>query len=398
MIASTSLKIILASRTAFTVLIMAFLVSCAKSPKQESSAPVVASQTDTQKVSQVESRADNSSRPIVAPVRRVPTPIVRPTHPRRYTVKKGDTLWGIAGVFLKTPWYWPEIWHVNTQINNPHLIYPGDVISLIYVDGKPQLVVSGRTHGHLQTSEKLSPRIRVNSIDQAIASIPLDAIEQFMAHPRVVTKEQLDESPYIIGNFDGRLISALGDDVYARGIQSQDDSLFTIFRSTKALVDPKTQEVLGYEVMEVADAKMIDFGDPATLQITRNIKETTSGDRLLPQDRSQVTHNYFPKRPKLAVDASVISLFDAISTVAQNQIIVINVGQREGAEVGDVLAVKRRGEVVKDEYSGKKDDYVTLPNTRAGVIMIFQTFDRVSYGLIMESTRPIHLNDLVTNL
>ena len=397
MIASTSLKIISAFRTAFIVLIMAFLVSCAKSPKQESSAPVVTSQVDSQKVSQVESRADSSSRPIAPPIRRVPTPIVRPTHPSRYTVKKGDTLWGIADVFLKTPWYWPEIWHVNTQINNPHLIYPGDVISLIYVDGKPQLVVSGQ-HDRLQASEKLSPRIRVNPIDQAIASIPLDAVEQFMAHPRVITKEQLDQSPYVIGNFDGRLISALGDEIYARGVKSQDDSLFTIFRSTKALVDPGTQEVLGYEVMEVADAKMIDFGDPATFQVTRNIRETLSGDRLLPQDRSQVTHNYFPKRSKLAVDASVISLFDAISTVAQNQIVVINVGQRDGAEVGDVLAVKRRGEVVKDEYSGKKEDYVTLPNTRAGVIMIFQIFDRVSYGLIMESTRPIHLNDLVTNL
>ena len=397
MIASTSSKIVWTLRTVSTVLIMAFLTSCAKSPKAEPPLAATTGQSVAQNETQVEVKETPQTMSAVTPIRRVPTPIVRPQHPVRYTVKKGDTLWGIANVFLKTPWYWPEIWHVNTQINNPHLIYPGDVISLVYIDGKPQLLVSDRAVS-MQRGEKLSPRIRVNPLGESIDSIPLDAVEQFMAHPRVIAKEELERSPYIIGNFDGRLISALGDEIYARGVKSQDDSLFTVFRSTKTLVDPTTQEILGYEVMEVADAKMIDFGDPATLQITKNIRETLNGDRLLPQDRSQMAHNYFPKRPKQPVTASVISLFDAISTVALNQIVVVNIGLRDGAEVGDVLAVERRGGRVKDEYSGKKDDYVTLPNTRAGVIMIFQTFERVSYGLIMASTRPIHLNDLVTNL
>lgn len=199
MIVSTSLKINSAFRTASTVLIMAFLVSCAKSPKQESPEPAMSNQANTQRAAQAELKMDNQPMPTPAPVRRVPTPIVRPAHPTSYTVKKGDTLWGIADVFLKTPWYWPEIWHVNTQIDNPHLIYPDDVISLVYINGQPQLIVSdkvGQRRG-LSGTERMSPRIRVNPISQSINSIPLDAVEQFMAHPRVVTKEQLDESPYL---------------------------------------------------------------------------------------------------------------------------------------------------------------------------------------------------------
>ncbi len=387
----------------FTAAIMAFLSACAK-PVAEQGSHTASVQSSPDTAGQtIEAHSATVIKAEQQAVKRVPTPVVRPVHPKQYVVKKGDTLWDIARTFLKDPWFWPEIWHINPQIANPHLIYPGDVISLVYINGQPKLVVSrhwqaSATGGVRQATERLQPRVRIEPLGEPIPSIPLDAVEQFMSHPRVITKDQLEQAPYVIGNFDGRLVSALNDEVYVRGIQSQDDALFTIFRPTKVLRDPKSDEVLGYEVAEVADAKMIDFGDPSTLIITKSLREALNGDRLLPQDRSQTEHNYLPRRPELPFKGSVISLFDAISHVAQNQIVVINIGQRDGIEVSDVLAIERRGRKVKDRYSGKKDDVVHLPDTRAGVIMIFQVYDRVSYGLIMESTRAIQLNDIVTNL
>ncbi|MCG8382135.1 MAG: LysM peptidoglycan-binding domain-containing protein [Gammaproteobacteria bacterium] len=387
----------------FTAAIMAFLSACAK-PVAEQGGHTTSVQSSPDAEDQtIEAHSTTVIKSDQQAVKRVPTPVVRPVHPKQYVVKKGDTLWDIARTFLKDPWFWPEIWHINPQIANPHLIYPGDVISLVYINGQPKLVVSrhwqASTAGDVrQVTERLQPRVRAEPLGDPIPSIPLDAVEQFMSHPRVITMDQLEQTPYVIGNFDGRLVSALNDEVYVRGIQSQDDALFTIFRLTKALRGPKSDEVLGYEVAEVADAKMIDFGDPSTLIITKSLREVLNGDRLLPQDRSQTEHNYLPRRPELPFKGSVISLFDAISHVAQNQVVVINIGQRDGIEVSDVLAIERRGRKVQDRYSGKKDDVVHLPNTRAGVIMIFQVYDRVSYGLIMESTRAIQLNDIVTNL
>jgi hypothetical protein len=202
----------------------------------------------------------------------------------------------------------------------------------------------------------------------------------------------------VIGNYDGRLISATGHQVYARGLKDTEERLYSIFRPGKPLIDPASQEILGYEVVYVADAKVLDFGDPSTLVITDNNRETLSGDRLMPRDRGNLTHNYVPRLPELGFDGTVISLFDAITHVAQNQVVVINLGQRDGMEVGDVLAVERRGGTIEDRFSGVKDDTVDLPNTRTGVVMVFRVFDRVSYALIMESTRTVRINDNVTNL
>ena len=331
---------------------------------------------------------------------------LKPDHPEQYTVVKGDTLWDISARFLKDPWVWPAIWDVNPQIENPHLIYPGDVISLVYVDGQPRLIVdrdSGQVAIDLgQTSSgkpvvKLSPRIRTEQLDQAIPLVPADAIEQFTANPRVLTLEQLDAAPYIVGNLDNRLASAVGSRIYVRGIDDDGEALYSVYRRRDALIDPNSKEILGYEVAFVGDAKVLSYGDPATVVITSSKREALTGDVLLPLNRGKISYNYTPKVSDLDFDGSVISLFNALTHAGQNQVIVINLGQRDGMERGDILRIDERGETIRDTVTPAANDTVKLPDTRVGVTMIFRVFDRVSYGLIMESTRVVQKGDIVTN-
>ena len=326
---------------------------------------------------------------------------VREDSPDQYTVVKGDTLWDISGKFLKSPWLWPQIWEYNPSIENPHLIYPGDQIALEYVNGEVKLVVSRngqRLTGNMTSaggpSEKLSPRVRAESLADAIPSIPGDAISQFLVYPKVVTAQQLADAPYIIGNYEGRLTSAAGHQIYARGPINPNQSTYGVFRKSKTLKDPDSGELLGYEVMHVSTAKLLEHGDPSTLLITSNKMETLADDRLMANAEVAVTHNYVPRLPKIDGSGRIISLVNAIAQSGRNQIVVLNLGERSGVKVGDVMAIERSGGKMKDRF--RKGERVKLPHTRTGVLMVFQTFDKVSYALVMESTRPIHINDNVT--
>ena len=334
---------------------------------------------------------------------------VRGDHPDVYTVVRGDTLWDISGRFLTDPWQWPKVWKANPGIENPHLIYPGDHIGLRYdANGIPSLVVS-RNGDEVGDSviyrngsggtEKLSPRIREQSLKEAIPMIPGDAIRQFLVYPRVVSAKQLSQAPYVIGNYEDRLTSALGHEIYARGNISASQPSYGIFRHSKELRDPVTNELLGHEVSHVASARLLQEGDPATLLITSNKTETISGDRLMSAGNGFAQHTYIPRTPAIqGGEGRVVSLVDAITQAGRNQVIVLNLGERAGIQVGDVMAVERRGGVIKDRYSGKRNSTVALPSTRTGVVMVFQTFDKVSYALVMESTRPINIDDIITEI
>ena len=342
---------------------------------------------------------------------------VIPSYPESYSVKKGDTLWDISGKFLSKPWLWPEIWDVNPQIENPHLIFPGDEVALRYVNGKPTIVVSrngevvdtlnrpaGADGGYDPLPEndggtiRLSPQVREVSLASAIPTIPGDAIQQFLVYPRVVDEPTIKNSPYVIGNFEGRLASASGHQVYVRGDINENQTSYGIFRKSKALRDPDNNELLGYEITHVSDANLLHSGDPATLLITSTRMETIAGDRVMSQNQNFVVHNYVPRVPQVEGEGKIVSLFNAISQSGRNQVVVINMGEREGVRVGDVMAIEHRGGRIKDRFSGKPHDFVSIPNTRIGVLMVFRTFDKVSYGLIMESTRPIHLHDAVNGV
>lgn len=319
------------------------------------------------------------------------TVALNPNHPDRYVVVKGDTLWDISARFLRDPWLWPEVWYVNPQIENPHLIYPGDVISLVYVDGQPQLRLQRG-----QRTIKLSPQVRREPLERAIPTIPVDAIKQFLTRPLVVEKDELANAPYIVESADEHLITGAGDRVYVRGIDGEAYRSYNVVRPGEPYVDPDTGEVLGYEALFLADAQVQRFGDPATLKVVRSEREAGIGDRLVPVIDEEIHTTFYPRAPEGDIDGRIISVVDGVSQIGQYAVVTINRGKREGLEPGHVLRIWQAGETIVDQVSGKKNDKVTLPDEDAGLLLVFRSFDKVSFGLVMEATRPIHVLDKVT--
>ena len=313
--------------------------------------------------------------------------------PEQYTVVPGDTLWDLSNRFLVQPWYWPEIWYLNPQINNPHLIYPGDVISIFYVGGKPYLTV-----GDGPRVTKLSPKVRGEDIDAQVYGIPIPAIQQFIIRPRVVSEETLDNAPYILSSIDERLAFGAGDRVYARGFNGDPQGQYTVFRKGEALYDPKTDELLGFEAIIVGDGEIIRADDPATFDLAQTKREALRGDRLLPVDFSEVDTEFVPHAPPENTHGHVISLFDAISQVGTFQVVALSLGERNGIEKGHVLDINQAGRVVADPFEkpGSLVD-VDLPEESAGRAMVFRTFEKVSYALIMETSRSIQYGDSATS-
>jgi len=332
---------------------------------------------------------------------------VKVNHPRQYIVQKGDTLWDIASLFLRDPWFWPEIWHQNPQIENPHLIFPGDILTLIYVDGMPRIVAGKPDRAVQQRTTvvsddvgalpvvKLSPSIRSEEIEASIATIPGDAIRQFLSKPRVITKEEFRDAPYILGSDDKHLILGQGNRVYIRGEIDKERVRYTVVREGEKLVDPDTSKVLGYEAVYAGEVLISTYGDPAVGELTFTEREVLYGDRLLPTDKSKIDNLYFPRLPDRDIQAKIIHLPDALFGIAKLQVAVVNRGSREGLESGNLLAVYTKGTTVYDHYSRGKKVHLDLPDLRSGLMMIFRTFVHVSYGLVLESTRVIHENDVV---
>ncbi|MGH1536664.1 MAG: LysM peptidoglycan-binding domain-containing protein [Gammaproteobacteria bacterium] len=313
--------------------------------------------------------------------------------PEQYTVVPGDTLWDLSNRFLVQPWYWPEIWYLNPQISNPHLIYPGDVISIFYVGGKPYLTV-----GDGPRVTKLSPKVRSEDIDAQIYGIAIPAIQQFIIRPRVVSEETLDNAPYILSSIEERLAFGAGDRVYARGFDGEPQGQYTIFRKGEALYAPDSDELLGFEAIIVGDGEIIRAGDPATLDLTQTKREALRGDRLLPINFSEIDTEFVPHSPPEGTSGYVISLFDGITQVGTFQVITVSLGQRDGIEKGHVLDINQAGRVVADPFEkpGSLVD-VDLPEESAGRAMVFRTFEKVSYALIMETTRSIQVGDSATS-
>lgn len=335
--------------------------------------------------------------------------------PEVYKVVRGDTLWDISDRFLKEPWRWTEIWGYNPQVYNPHLIYPGDILALEYVNGRPTLSLTrkGRTIPHRAgepgigaatpgndtgARTKLRPQVRSESLDSAIPTIAGDSISSFLVHPRVVDDQAIANAPYVIANSEDRLISSIGSKIYVRGRMNRDQTNYGVFRKHKALIDPVNGAHLGFEMMHVSDAKLLSVGDPSTLGLTSNEMETIAGDVLLPMSSDTATHTYTPRLPELRGEARIVSLVDAIAQTGRNQVVVLNVGANSSIQEGDVLAVETRGKEIVDRRGDQAWEYVQLPNQRTGVLMVFKTFEKVSYALVMESTRPLKVNDIITGI
>ena len=327
-----------------------------------------------------------------APVYREPAPRLNPAHPDRYVVVKGDTLWDISAMFLKDPWYWPEIWYANPQIANPHLIYPGDVISLVYIDGKPRLVLErGGT-------DRLSPRVRAEPLDQAIQTIPYEIIQAFLSKPSVLDKDTIENAPYIMTSLDGHLAHGAGNEVYVRGADFAGTEVYSVMRVGEELRDPDDGDLLGYQGIYVGEGTIVRTGDPATLFLNSTEREAMDGSKLLPAVNDFPLY-FAPRSPEQPIEGSIIAVFDGVSIVGQYQIVTLNRGSADGLDQGHVLAVYQGGRTERDPFSKGLmfKEKVTLPEEYAGLLMVFRVFDEISYGLIVRAESPINVLDMVRN-
>lgn len=345
------------------------------------------------------------------------TVALTPDHPDRYVVQKGDTLWDISKRFLKDPWRWASVWTINEQVKNPHLIYPGDVILLTYVDGKPQLSVAreekvapapagveelavtpttaieepaGETPTGMNVV-KLRPRAHAESITSAIPTISPEAIVPFLTEPLAVGRSELGQAGYVTIGLDDRLALGNGSQFYARGLKkNSSDEYYQIFRQGAALKHPDTGEILAYEAQFLGDAKVLESGDPAKLLVTRVKQEIIPTDRLLKTPEKAALPYYFPRAPEKNVDGRILAAVNGLREFGPNTIVAISLGKREGMEEGHVLRIMRHVGLSKDPVTKRM---YKLPDEETGLLMIFRVFDKVSYALIMNATQPVHIHD-----
>ena len=313
--------------------------------------------------------------------------------PERYVVVKGDTLWAISGRFLKSPWRWPEIWQLNKEeIKNPHWIYPGDVVILDRANGTLRL---GRTEKYQGRGyEKRSPETRVEpSGNLAIPAISPADIGPFLSQPLVIEKDGLAKAPRIVANEENRVVIGAGNRAYVEGLTAGGSKQWHVFRPGKPLVDPDTKQTLGHEAIYLGDARVLKTGDPSTIEIIRTAQEILRDDRLVAATSVDLA-NFVPHAPAAGVHGRVISAYGGVAEVGRGYIVALNLGSKQGMELGHVLAINRAGKVAAYRSGDQKKD-VNLPEERIGLALVFRIFDNVSYALVMKSDLSIQIGDTV---
>jgi hypothetical protein len=333
----------------------------------------------------------------------VPLSELAPNAPDSYTVKRGDTLWDISKLFLRSPWRWPELWGMNLQdIRNPHLIYPGQLLTLVKSGGRARLVFGGGTGNTV----KLSPRVRAGDTDLGpIASIPLHLIEPFLNDAVVLDSNTLASAPRIVAGREGRVLLSRGDVAYVRGEMPATRD-WRIFREARPLRDPVSGEILGYEAAFVGNAEYVRAGEtrtdaqgateivPATFTLNSLRQEAGIGDRIA-QAPVRDHRNYIPHAPDKPIEGRVVSIYGDGLSAGQNQIVALNRGVRDGMERGHVLAVLRTGDRVQDKADPLKTT-LKLPDEAQGQLFVFRVFDRVSYALILSAETAVRPGDRFT--
>ena len=345
---------------------------------------------------------------------------LKPDHPERYVVQKGDTLWDISKRFLKDPWRWASVWTINEQIKNPHLIYPGDVIILTWVEGKPQLGVqreeklappaaaaeaapaaagappaaaeepAGETPSGMKIV-KLKPKAYATPLKEAIPTISPEDIAPFLTQPLIVGRGELEKAGYVTVGLDSRLALGNGSEFYARGLDPKNPAeIYQIFRPGDVLKNPDTGEVLAYQAMYLGDAQLLEPGDPAKLVLTSSKQEVVPTDRLLVAPEKTGLPYYFPHAPEKNVQGRILAAVNSLREFGPNTIVAISLGKREGMEEGHVLRIMRHVGTSKDPVTGRQ---YKMPDEDSGLLMVFRVFDKVSYAMIMEADRPIHIYD-----
>jgi hypothetical protein len=363
---------------------------------------------------------------------------IKPDAPDRYIVVPGDTLWGISQRYTDSPWRWPDLWNMNKdQIHNPHLIYPGYIIVLDRERGQLTIAQPGTpgtpapeardgdagtstgapttdtpTSGAPATSAptatatstdpgmvKLSPHLRAESLArQGIPSIPANLIEPFITRPLVIEPDGLDKAPTIVATQTDRVIISAGNSAYVRGIGGSKEDTWFVYRRGGPLVDPDTNQTLGYEAIYLGTAQVTRAGDPATIVLTTAIREVGAGDKLVAASQPQAI-SYAPHAPGTKINGRIMSIYGSgrVGEGGPQAIITINRGRADGLEVGHVLALYTRGGMVRDmsKPKGAENATIALPDERAGLAFVFRVFDRISYALVMHITRPVSPLDVV---
>ena len=313
--------------------------------------------------------------------------------PTTYIVKQGDTLWGISGIYLEKPWLWPELWDVNPQIDNPHLIYPGDELYLVWEGGKPRLRMTRGKGGDV----KLTPTMRISPLDLAIPIIPLDEIGAFLKNHRIVGSGELAGSAYVVAGAQGHLIGAPGDRIFGRGEFPDGERAYGIYRPGEAYVDPVNEEVLGYQAQDIGNAKLLspNRDDVVEMEITRVTEEVRITDRLLPMEEKIIDATFHPRAPERTIeDGYMIAVDGGVTQIGAMDIVVLNKGKRDGLEPGQVLAIYQTGELVFDEIANEN---VRIPDVRAGLAMVFEPFEKASYAIVLKADRVLRVGDKVKN-
>ncbi|HXV06966.1 MAG TPA: LysM peptidoglycan-binding domain-containing protein [Burkholderiales bacterium] len=333
-----------------------------------------------------------------APVENVP---LQDDVPTRYVVVKGDTLWDISARFLKNPWKWPDVWGINRDhIRNPHLIYPGDVILLDLTGATPRLRLEGvadggisRWYGYELQRSELRPQMRSEPLGLAIPTISAKAIEPFLIRPLVVDPTQVAAAPMIVANTDQRVIVSAGDTAYVTGLDQRKGPKWQVYRQGRVFQDPDSKEVLGFEAVYLGDADVTGFGEVSTVHIVRAQQEIAKGDRLAIAPPLQNTP-YIPRAPERSVRGRVIAGADnTVFEMGTYSVLIMNRGARDGLEVGHVLGLYRsEGSIPMGDNKS-----MPLPEQRYGLVLVFRVFNKMSYGLVMASRRPVNVLDTVRN-
>jgi len=341
---------------------------------------------------------------------------ISPTAPERYVVKRGDTLWDISAMYLKDPWFWPEIWYVNPNIANPHLIFPGDVLYFSYVDGKPR--VSLEQAGAI----RLSPEMRTSSLDSAIRAIPYDLLMDFVGRPSLLTKDEVKSAPYVVGMRDRHIVGSIANEVYARNLgDSTPGARYNIIAVGEELRDPDDGDLLGHtghfagmgEVIQATGAvvpgaaSIFDMKREETLahlRVIENGREILQGNKLFPVT-GDVGPDFVPSAPSNeAILGQLIEIVDGVHVAGRYQVVAINRGKKHDLVPGNVLGVFYRGEFVRDRFDRTNwsaytanYDRVRLPDERSATIMLFRVYDRISYGLVVQSSQVIRRGDFIAH-
>jgi hypothetical protein len=400
---------VLGARTVATLLILSVALSgCSHARHQDqaataptpvtAAAPAVQAQGAPADMTATEAALSGAPASATADTR----PVVNPTAPMHYTVKRGDTLWGIASMYLKDPWLWPEVWIINPQIPNPHLIYPGDQLALAYgADGRPTVRVEQAG------TVRLDPRLRSTPLTNAIPTIPYSTIAAFLSRPTVMSDEEIKHAPYVLAFRDMHQVAGSNNQIYIRNLSSVENSRYAVVHIAGPLRDPDDNKLLGYEAIYTATALVQRPGDPAKAVLIDPARETLAGDRLLSTENTETPLTFTPHAPATQVRGRIIDRVAGTDLIGLYDVVVLNRGKSHGLEPGSVLAIDMKGDVVPDVYRGGRAigstsdvtfaPKVKLPNERNGTLLVFKVYDRVSYALIVGADDVIRVGDVVRN-